>query len=59
MNEKRTSTILQRLPLVLAVTAASYGLPVQAQSLRGNTSMNSTSTSHGAPTSLQPRARQR
>jgi hypothetical protein len=26
MNENRTSSILQRLPIILAVTAASYGL---------------------------------
>ena len=28
-NKTRTSSILQRLPLILAVTAASYGLPLQ------------------------------
>ena len=32
MNENKTMSILQRLPLVLAVTAASYGLNLaQAQ----------------------------
>ena len=31
MNEHRTSSMLQRLPVILAVTAASYGLPMQAQ----------------------------
>jgi hypothetical protein len=31
MNERRTTiSILQRLPLILAVTAASYGLPLQS-----------------------------
>lgn len=30
MNQKRTASILQRFAVVLAVTAASYGLP-QAQ----------------------------
>jgi hypothetical protein len=30
MNERRTIAILQRLPLILAVTAASYGLPLQS-----------------------------
>lgn len=34
MNEQRTTSILQRLPVILAVTAASYGLPSQAQSQR-------------------------
>ena len=31
MNETRTTSILQRVPKILAVTAASYGLPQQAQ----------------------------
>lgn len=31
MKERRTTSILQRLPVILAVTAASYGLPLQAQ----------------------------
>ncbi|MBG9387487.1 hypothetical protein [Caenimonas aquaedulcis] len=31
MNENRTTSILQRLPMILAVTAASYGLQAQAQ----------------------------
>jgi hypothetical protein len=30
MNERRTISILQRLPLILAVTATSYGLPLQS-----------------------------
>lgn len=28
MSEKRTATMLRRLPVILAVTAASYGLAV-------------------------------
>ncbi len=31
MNENRTLSILQRIPVILAVTAASYGLQSQAQ----------------------------
>jgi hypothetical protein len=31
MNEHTTPSILQRVPLILAVTAASYGLPAQGQ----------------------------
>jgi hypothetical protein len=31
MNETRKATMLQRLPVILAVTAASYGLQVQAR----------------------------
>jgi hypothetical protein len=34
MNERKTASILQRLPVILAVTAASYGLPLQAQTHR-------------------------
>lgn len=34
MNEHRTTSILKRLPVILAVTAASYGLPSQAQTQR-------------------------
>jgi hypothetical protein len=35
MNENRTASILQRLPVILAVTAASYGLtlPVGARTV--------------------------
>ncbi|WP_268904914.1 hypothetical protein [Caenimonas soli] len=31
MNQHRTTSILQRVSVILAVTAASYGLPVQSQ----------------------------
>ena len=31
MNEGRTASILNRVPKILAVTAASYGLPQQTQ----------------------------
>lgn len=34
MNEQKTASILQRVPVILAVTAASYGLPVQGQAQR-------------------------
>jgi hypothetical protein len=36
MNEHTTPSILQRVPVILAVTAASYGLPVQAQGHASN-----------------------
>lgn len=39
MNQHRTTSILQRLPVILAVTAASYGLPTQAQPGRSTTGM--------------------
>lgn len=31
MKERKTAAMLQRIPVVLAVTAASYGLPLHAQ----------------------------
>ena len=31
MNEIRTTSILLRVPVILAVTAASYGLPLQGR----------------------------
>jgi hypothetical protein len=34
MNESKTSSMLQRVPVILAVTAASYGLQVPAQAMR-------------------------
>jgi hypothetical protein len=34
MNEIRTISILQRVPVILAVTAASYGLPLQSRGPR-------------------------
>jgi hypothetical protein len=34
MNDNKTRSILQRVPVILAVTAASYGLPAQGQPSR-------------------------
>lgn len=34
MNERKTSSILQRMPVILAVTAASYGLQLPPQANR-------------------------
>lgn len=34
MNRTKTSTMLQRIPVILAVTAASYGLQVPPKALR-------------------------
>lgn len=49
MNEHRTTSILQRVPVILAVTAASYGLPTQAQANRAPTGMsNAMSDAAGA-----------
>ena len=34
MNERKTSSILQRMPVILAVTAASYGLQLPPSVIR-------------------------
>lgn len=34
MNETRTASILQRVPVILAVTAHSYGLELKAREAR-------------------------
>lgn len=44
MNDQKTSSMLQRLPVILAVTAASYGLQVPPQALRPTASASSTQT---------------
>ena len=36
MNDNRTTSILQRLPVILAVTAASYGLALPAGARTAN-----------------------
>lgn len=43
MNEKKTVSILQRLPLVLAVTAASYGLTLPAGARTADAPLNAKS----------------
>jgi hypothetical protein len=47
MNEQRTTSILQRIPVILAVTAASYGL-TQAQVARQSTGANASTSSTSA-----------
>ena len=49
MNENRTLSILQRIPVILAVTAASYGLPAQAQMQTQRTTASNSSVSRPAP----------
>ena len=48
MNENKTVSILQRLPVILAVTAASYGLslPAGARNAHGHTGVK---TQHSQP----------
>ena len=47
MNETRTTSMLQRVPVILAVTAASYGLPLQDDGTRGKRSTRGQSGSAG------------
>lgn len=49
MNDQRTTSILQRLSVVLAVTAASYGLPAQAHGQRSMTSPRHIASAAVAP----------
>ena len=51
-NQIRTTSILQRLSMILAVTAASYGLPLQSHAARTagpGIGKDSGKTSHSAP----------
>jgi hypothetical protein len=45
MNERKTASMLQRVPVILAVTAASYGLQLPPQVVR----LGGTSTVAAAP----------
>jgi len=55
MNERRTMSILQRVPVILAVTAASYGLPLQAQSATQRSAGNEPISRPAAASSHAPR----
>lgn len=48
MNENKTTSILQRVPRILAVTAASYGL---AQRSQGNTTQDNVRKDHAGAAS--------
>ena len=47
MKEHRTTSILQRVPVILAVTAASYGLPAQGQAHRPDRAVSMHDTAAG------------
>jgi hypothetical protein len=52
MNERKTSSMLQRVPVILAVTAASYGLQLPVQIGRighAEAGVTTASTDTGAP----------
>lgn len=54
MNESRTISILQRLPVILAVTAASYGLAAQAHGQRQERDRGARHAIAQAPASAVP-----
>lgn len=47
MNDTRTTSILQRVPAILAVTANSYGLSLQAERTRKPTANGDHRQGHG------------
>ena len=49
MNENRTASILQRLPVILAVTAASYGLTLPAHGRHANGQAAPAKAAHSQP----------
>ena len=54
MNDTKTASMLQRVPVILAVTAASYGLPLQARGER----MRSATRGHGHKRAARAAGRQ-
>jgi hypothetical protein len=57
MKEHTTPSILQRVPVILAVTAASYGLPTQSQDQRSNGGTGHAVSSTASPSPLERSAR--
>lgn len=57
MKENKTRSMLQRIPMILAVTAASYGLPLQGQAASTRADVRQ-AVSHPAP-AAQPGAESR
>jgi hypothetical protein len=61
MNDNKTRSMLQRIPMILAVTAASYGLPLQGHATPARTptshsvSRASTAVAASAQARLAPR----
>lgn len=53
MNEQRTSSMLQRLPVILAVTAASYGLPMQSNARHSPAASNAVAGAAATAPSLE------
>lgn len=57
MNELRTTSILHRVPVILAVTAASYGLPPQAPASRCATGSGQAPSGSANASALEQAAR--
>jgi hypothetical protein len=55
MTQNRTTSILQRFAVVLAVTAASYGLPQSQAQARMTSAGNGQSSSHQTQATAQQR----
>lgn len=58
MNEMRTTAILQRVPVILAVTAHSYGLSLQAAGSRKPAACDERRRHAGNRTGAKPAAQQ-
>lgn len=54
MNEQRTPSMLGRVPMILAVTAASYGLPLEAQVQRDRTDRGKAMPARSGVTHARP-----
>lgn len=55
MNDNKTRSMLQRIPVILAVTAASYGLPLQSHATPAR---GVTGQAHSRPAATAQRAPQ-
>jgi hypothetical protein len=53
MNTHSTPSILQRVPVILAVTAASYGLPPQDEARRSSHGQSHSVSSTASPSPLE------
>jgi hypothetical protein len=56
MNDNKTRSMLQRIPMILAVTAASYGLPLQAHATQARAASSHAVSRPGAAGPAAPRS---
>jgi hypothetical protein len=57
MNDNKTLSMLQRVPMILAVTAASYGLPLQAHATQARSASTHAVSRSAARAPAAPQAR--